>query len=354
MSTLPILEIPVNNAYTNSVGFNTSIVNKFEATEQRKALQFNPVRTFSLPLENTPANREYLESFFISALGAYGRFLWHWDETIGGSGQEYVCHFSEDVLEQNVKHYGYSQLSLNFCAIDDENILKNRYFLGLRSWESTCECRAENGTLIAQNTSDTSKTLSQSSVMKLNAAYRLEITCQISSGSVKISSQSSNKTLGERLLTAGINTHTFISTGNDLIIELEPNTSAVFERIELFALYDEVETLQIPSLIEHSSKIIFSTLKDEILTYQNNRKSLQSIPLRRWVLTFEKSPQDLRALEAFFVSKKGRFRAFDWLYSSDAGGDDEIYKVRFDTDTFTAKRDIGGFGRVELPIHQVL
>ena len=121
---------------------------------------------------------------------------------------------------------------------------------------------------------------------------------------------------------------------------------------------DKAPVENLPILdIEHNAEcensIEFFTLVDKIFTARNDRKSYWDVPKKSWMLTFEKTPGERRKLESFFKSKRGKFKAFKWVWAKDKGGDDKEYTVRFDTDTLDSRVSAFGFGQLQIPIKEV-
>lgn len=102
---------------------------------------------------------------------------------------------------------------------------------------------------------------------------------------------------------------------------------------------------------EHN--ISFYTLIDKVFTFRNERKSYWATPKKSWKLTFEKNAQNRRLLEEFFISKRGRFRSFEWVWDEERGGDGKTYNVRFDEDVLESDIFDYGFGKAEIRIKEV-
>ena len=74
-----------------------------------------------------------------------------------------------------------------------------------------------------------------------------------------------------------------------------------------------------------------------------------SEPLKKWELEFECDETTGKQLEAFFISKRGRFKSFEWTWSSSLykGGDDQTYNVRFDTDELSVEVSYYGYRKIK-------
>ncbi len=97
----------------------------------------------------------------------------------------------------------------------------------------------------------------------------------------------------------------------------------------------------------------FYTLTDEIFSAQNNRKAWWDKPKRSWTLKFKKNEKVRKQLENFFISKRGRFRSFDWVWKKERGGDGQTYHVRFDEDTLKSAISDFGYGEIQLKLKEV-
>lgn len=97
----------------------------------------------------------------------------------------------------------------------------------------------------------------------------------------------------------------------------------------------------------------FYTIADKILTAANSAKSWQNLPKRSWTLTFEKSDAARKQLENFFIAKRGKFKAFEWTWDKEKGGDGVTYTVRFDEDTLQTDIYEYGYGKIQIKIKEV-
>ena len=120
-----------------------------------------------------------------------------------------------------------------------------------------------------------------------------------------------------------------------------------------------LETFSAPWVRAHKRKITFKTDVDGEYTAHEQRNALWSNPRRTFTLSFEKCPEDIAAVEAFFIARRGKWQAFNWVYSATdkygrpTGGDGVTYTVRFDTDDFEAAIQ-SGYGTFDLPIVEVV
>lgn len=234
----PIFDIPYKEVYTTSIQFNTQINEKMKGYEQRYPVWTYPKRTFTLKLDKNFKGRKELEDFFISVMGAAGKFEFVWSTEKGGNGKTYLCNFDNDSFKQNLKDYGFSETELKFSCIDDSQV----------------------------------------------------------------------------------------------------------EQVDELDFYHSAEC-------EHS--IDFYTVVDEIYTARNERKSYWDSPKKSWKLKFEKDSKTRKKLEDFFIAKRGCFRAFEWKWKKELGGDDQIYTVRFDNDILDVNVEEFGFGSFELNLKEV-
>jgi phage-related protein len=97
----------------------------------------------------------------------------------------------------------------------------------------------------------------------------------------------------------------------------------------------------------------FKTMLDKVRTAQDGRRKMWSSPKKRWVLSFDKTPEVRKQLEDFFISKRGKFKCFQWTWDSERGGDDNTYWVRFDTDELNSDIDYSGFGKLKIALQEV-
>lgn len=120
-----------------------------------------------------------------------------------------------------------------------------------------------------------------------------------------------------------------------------------------------VETFTAPWVRAHKRKISFKTDIDGEYTAHEQRNPLWTNPRRAWTLSFEKTPEDIKAVETFFIAHRGKWKAFYWGYASTdkygrpTGGDEQTYLVRFDTDDLDEAIQ-SGYSTFDLPIVQVV
>ena len=98
---------------------------------------------------------------------------------------------------------------------------------------------------------------------------------------------------------------------------------------------------------------IWKTLLDKVITAANNRRKILSTPKQKWELVFQKDPTVRKQIEDFFISKRGRFKAFQWTWELDKGGDGNTYWVRFDTDKLDFDTYLGYVDSITIPIKEV-
>ena len=120
-----------------------------------------------------------------------------------------------------------------------------------------------------------------------------------------------------------------------------------------------IETLNVPWVRAHKRKTSFKTDVDGEYTAHEQRNALLTNPRRAWTLSFEKCPEDMAAIHAFFIARRGKWGSFYWKYDSvdkygrPTGGDDVTYLVRFDTDDL--EEDVqSGYSTFDLPIVEVV
>ena len=335
---------PFCEEYSHSLEFKTCVVRRFDGSEQRQALWMCPKRTFNLNFE---ANRELkasLEAFFRQQKGDCERFFWRWDESYFGNNLDYTCFLDSSKLSQTVFPCGYSKAPLTLAMIDEGNILKGRFFLDNKFWSFDGNVCISSGKATYQGVSR----LYQEGVLVSGKTYRLKVKTQDIQGlSPVLSSQTAILGEVENQFFDGDKTLEFTAVGTDLIFETQASSSGSFCEIALFEISNPQAVFDFQPNIEHQTELIFSNLSDEIFTFQNSRQNLVETPLRRWVLTFELTPFEAQRFEAFFASKKGRYKAFTWIYN------DEEILVRFDADKLDQKQYQLGYREVKIPIIEV-
>lgn len=100
---------------------------------------------------------------------------------------------------------------------------------------------------------------------------------------------------------------------------------------------DYFGTIGIKCQNAYTSKIEFNTTIDTHFTGHEQRRDAWTTPRRTWVLEFRKTLQNWKAMEEFFIRKRGAFKSFYWTWPSkmdgeNFGGDDKQYLVRFNSD----------------------
>jgi phage-related protein len=121
----------------------------------------------------------------------------------------------------------------------------------------------------------------------------------------------------------------------------------------------DTQVTGVKCLAVYNASIEFKTIVDEAYTAHEQRDDQWSLPRRAWILEFEKSPKSARDLEAFFIRHKGKKKAFNWKWDKivngmDTGGDDVVYKVRFDVDKLEAEVMEMGYKKFKVPIIQLM
>lgn len=86
---------------------------------------------------------------------------------------------------------------------------------------------------------------------------------------------------------------------------------------------------------------------------QNEKKTYQNAPKRKWTLRFQKTKEIREKIENFFIAKRGRFRSFKWTWDADRGGDGQTYNVRFADDTLNLSISEFGYGEFEVDLIEV-
>lgn len=99
--------------------------------------------------------------------------------------------------------------------------------------------------------------------------------------------------------------------------------------------------------------ISYKTVTDAIFSARFEKKTYWKSPKRKWTLKFQKTASVRKKIEDFFIAKRGKFRAFEWTWDKDKGGDGQTYNVRFDTDTLNLSVFDYGFGEFELDLIEV-
>jgi len=336
---------PFCEEYSHSIEFKTSIVRRFDGSEQRQALNMSPKRSFNLNFETNNELRVSLEAFFRQQKGDFNPFLWCWDESNFGNELDYACFLGSSKLSQTLLPFSYSKIPLSLAIIDDGNILKGRFFLNDKHWSFAGNVQVDVQKASYQGVSS----LFQSGVLLPGKTYRLKVKTQDIQGLPPfLSHQTAILPEFGNTFFEGSKTVDFVALGADLIFEMQEDSAGSFLEIALFDICNNQSQFDFQPNIEHQSELIFANLKDEILTFQNSRQNMVETPLRRWVLTFEFTASEAQRFEAFFVAKKGRYKAFEWDYNG------EKFPVRFDTDKLDQKQYQLGYREIKIPIIEVL
>lgn len=117
--------------------------------------------------------------------------------------------------------------------------------------------------------------------------------------------------------------------------------------------YELVENLDFYHKAECENSIDFYTIVDKVFTFQNNRKAWWDTPKKSWTLTFDKTPDVRKQIESFFIQKHGKFKAFDWTWQKERGGDGKTYRVRFDDDILQSDIEDLGYGNIQVKLKEV-
>lgn len=104
----------------------------------------------------------------------------------------------------------------------------------------------------------------------------------------------------------------------------------------------------IPHKRAHQAAIEFATDIDSPYTTHEQRNALWANPRYSWVLEFEKSPAMFAAVRDFFIARKGRLQAFQFIW------DGLTYTVRFDTDKLDFRINEIGYKTFSLTLVQVV
>lgn len=118
-------------------------------------------------------------------------------------------------------------------------------------------------------------------------------------------------------------------------------------------LPEQISKLDFYHQAECESSLDFYTVIDRVFTFQNNRKSWWDKPKKSWTLTFDKTPEARKQIEDFFIQKRGKFRAFEWTWEKERGGDGKTYAVRFDDDILQSDIEELGYGQIQVKLKEV-
>ena len=118
-------------------------------------------------------------------------------------------------------------------------------------------------------------------------------------------------------------------------------------------LPEQTEKLDFYHQAECDNTLDFYTIIDRAFTFQNNRKSWWDKPKKSWTLTFDKTPESRKKIENFFIQKRGKFKAFEWTWEKERGGDGKTYTVRFDDDILQSDIEELGYGQIQVKLKEV-
>lgn len=105
---------------------------------------------------------------------------------------------------------------------------------------------------------------------------------------------------------------------------------------------------------QYKFSMSFNNLVDKVITAANNRRALWASHKKSWELVFSNTPEARKQIEDFFISKRGRFKAFQWVWETDKGGDGQTYWVRFDIDKLDISTYLGWSQDFTVPIKEVV
>lgn len=118
-------------------------------------------------------------------------------------------------------------------------------------------------------------------------------------------------------------------------------------------LPEQINKLDFYHNAECENSIDFYTIIDKVFTFQNNKKSWWDKPKKSWTLTFEKNSKTRKQIEDFFIQKRGKFKAFEWTWDKERGGDGKTYTVRFDDDVLQSDIQELGYGLMQVKLKEV-
>jgi len=113
------------------------------------------------------------------------------------------------------------------------------------------------------------------------------------------------------------------------------------------------DTFNFPYKKAYSSFVEFNTIIDEKFTGSEQRRNAWTNPRRKWNIELELNKINRESLVNFFIAQKGKFKAFNFVWQTDKGGDGETYLVRFDTDELNLNILPKGYATFSIPIIQV-
>lgn len=109
-----------------------------------------------------------------------------------------------------------------------------------------------------------------------------------------------------------------------------------------------MDTFNVTYVRAHVAADEFKTLVDGEYTAHEQRMQLWTNPRRSWNLDFQKTPETFAAVRAFFITQKGKYKAFKWNYEG------EEITVRFDTDKLEYSVDVNKFKEFSLRLVEVV
>lgn len=115
-----------------------------------------------------------------------------------------------------------------------------------------------------------------------------------------------------------------------------------------------VSSLDFYHKAEANYSVAFNVIKDKLLNASYKLRQLWQKPRRSWTLTFQKDPETRKKIEQFFISKRGKFRYFQWVWKEENGGDGKTYNVRFDDDKLYMDVDYYGYSEFQIKLKEVI
>lgn len=115
-----------------------------------------------------------------------------------------------------------------------------------------------------------------------------------------------------------------------------------------------VSSLDFYHKAEANYSVAFNVIKDKLLNASYKLRQLWQKPRRSWTLTFQKDPETRKKIEQFFISKRGKFRYFQWVWKEEYGGDGKTYNVRFDEDKLYIDVDYYGYSEFQIKLKEVI
>lgn len=115
-----------------------------------------------------------------------------------------------------------------------------------------------------------------------------------------------------------------------------------------------VSSLDFYHKAEANYSVAFNVIKDKLLNASYKLRQLWQKPRRSWTLTFQKDPETRKKIEQFFISKRGKFRYFQWVWKEEYGGDGKTYNVRFDEDKLYMDVDYYGYSEFQIKLKEVI